>query len=839
MALGGFKDWYYYSDCSSDSSSEERYINEWENKVNLDGGLFYVKHHLRKDDANEESRNSMINDNINVKSSSGFLGRFMRRRNSRRSFRRSDTNVLSKKEAISCQENTVADNNKEKGGENDQVFVRINVDSPSTNQISMESLLGLKTAYNNSHIVVTGFTSSRSSLFESRVCLGDRLYSVNGLIVTKSNIDEILHGMVTAKEVTLGFQKVKKEIIESDTLAVNSKWSNDKDYCTINGCIVYAKYEGLSENGPADQGIIYNFPKKGNFLAQIRGAFFTLFHLLSSVSSSPPVSTSIKLNGKIINIIYSNEMNELLLIAFPNSKYFLEESIRIVNSITRCLEFMFQSLTKCFSNKHNVDFLDSFFHKILTKTKRDEDNPGWEFENLLPTPCSFCFPKEIYMQVDDALNELESNCIPSQEGQRLFSVIGSCYFYKGYMICNHLSNKDLLDVTALMKENDILKLTNESVKDLVYWREVYPLSCQRGVTIPSTVPYSVPAGRWFLLIVAMDYSLLVTLFEAGRYTLRGSMIKEPNAAYVEEAQATLRHIKKIAFPDTINKQLNVNAKIPEVFNNDQTKAASTDSSSSLSSYADLQNQNKHYFASDICRTHQSLSNFKGRQSNECIRALGTYLDVDYMAEEEFVPVLGRRAERELALETNSQSRISVSDSISDDSDWLKDNKSTRSFADDTNEFTKSNTPEGYIASPRILSNEENVLIHFVNFELSEGILISSIENINNKSDKYSKILQTFRQHAYKIQKIFRNTILFKKMKPQDKPEILNKSLVAVNEYGSLFSFMDDVKNETVTFWVVGKLFFMPHPREVYVCYFDTCPQSMIEIAFQIALYSSR
>lgn len=56
----------------------------------------------------------------------------------------------------------------------------------------------------------------------------------------------------------------------------------------MNGSVLYAKFEGLSEAGPADQGIIYCFPKEENILSQIRGIFFTLSHLLSTVSSTPP-----------------------------------------------------------------------------------------------------------------------------------------------------------------------------------------------------------------------------------------------------------------------------------------------------------------------------------------------------------------------------------------------------------------------------------------------------------------------------------------------------------------------------------------------------------------------
>lgn len=33
--------------------------------------------------------------------------------------------------------------------------------------------------------------------------------------------------------------------------------------------------------------------------------------------------------------------------------------------------------------------------------------------------------------------------------------------------------------------------------------------------------------------------------------------------------------------------------------------------------------------------------------------------------------------------------------------------------------------------------------------------------------------------------------------------------------------------------IFRRLFFMPHPREVYICYQDTVPQNIVEIAFKI------
>ncbi|XP_073996376.1 inturned planar cell polarity protein isoform X2 [Rhodnius prolixus] len=819
MELDKRRNWYYYSE--SESSSEERYVNEWENNVNADGSVFFVKKHPQTEPFMEDIELNRDGSNQGNQSdkSTGIFGRFIRRRSSRRTFRRKDSK-LSKDEATF---NTDVKFAKVKDGEEletDSKFVRIRLDEVSMRQTSLESLFGLKTVVHNFSILVVGFLPTRASLFVPKVKLGDKLYSINGITVTPLNAEEILLGLSTCKEVLLEFRS-KKECLEGKESILTSSKCTEKGYFAMNGSVLYAKFEGLSEAGPADQGIIYCFPKEENILSQIRGIFFTLSHLLSTVSSTPPKSTTIKLNNDYINVLYVHEKNELLLIALPDSKYFLNESTRIVTSIARCLEFMFQSLNRCFSTKHNAVFLDTFFYKLFsnTKGKTIDNETKWEFETLLPSAISVCLPKEIYIQIDDALNELESNFLPSQ----------------GFLICNHLPIKDLLDITALMKENDILQLCKEGIKEFMYWREVYPLSCQRGLALQSSAPYSTPLGRWFLLIVGTGHCFLATLYEASRCTTRIPMVTAPNAAYIAEAQATLSHIIKTEFPIFFNKQLNINPEFIEEMKG-QTKTASTDSSSSLSSHAELQIQSNSCI-NERLKSH-SLSTFKGRLSAETTRTLSSYSDVSYAPEEELVPVLGRRAERELALETNSQSRISVSD-ISDDSDWLKESKSNKAYGTDINDINKTLFPEDFIAYPRVSTEEENVLIHFVSFEASEGVLICSTARTDT-SRKYLHILQTFRQHAHKIQKIFLNTVLFKKLKSQETAEILNKSLVAVNEYGTLFQYIDESKKEVIeTYWVVGKLFFMPHPKEIYVCYLDKYPQSMVEIGFQLALSGLR
>jgi len=54
---------------------------------------------------------------------------------------------------------------------------------------------------------------------------------------------------------------------------------------------------------------------------------------------------------------------------------------------------------------------------------------------------------------------------------------------------------------------------------------------------------------------------------------------------------------------------------------------------------------------------------------------------------------------------------------------------------------------------------------------------------------------------------------------------VNRSLIAVKEHGVLFKW------ENATFWLIGRLYMSPHPKELYVCH--QALQNLIEIAFQL------
>lgn len=79
-----------------------------------------------------------------------------------------------------------------------------------------------------------------------------------------------------------------------------------------------------------------------------------------------------------------------------------------------------------------------------------------------------------------------------------------------------------------------------------------------------------------------------------------------------------------------------------------------------------------------------------------------------------------------------------------------------------------------------------------------------------------------------IHRLLSETKRYKKLLNQDvSKSVINKSLIAIKEYGILFEW------ENSTYWVVGRLYNTPQSRELYICYHDSAPQNLIEMSFRL------
>ena len=154
--------------------------------------------------------------------------------------------------------------------------------------------------------------------------------------------------------------------------------------------------------------------------------------------------------------------------------------------ITRFMEFLYQSIPKsiCYRRQWTEQFA---MISLLYKLRK----PGTfvAFEQSLPEPHYVPLPKEAQLRIDDALGEMEAmdyrewNDEPLKS-HREFYIIGSCLYFKSYLLATHVPPSDLLDVQCTLKNLGIFELLEgtQNVRELVVWHEIYPKSVDRGLS---------------------------------------------------------------------------------------------------------------------------------------------------------------------------------------------------------------------------------------------------------------------------------------------------------------------------------------------------------------------
>ncbi|RZF45185.1 hypothetical protein LSTR_LSTR009956 [Laodelphax striatellus] len=905
------------SSCESELGSEA----DWESKVDERGELLYIESTFPSVPDNVPSTSNNINnrdtdanaatEGAKKTSTRGKLVRLIRRRSSRRSMKRKppDNNDKEKPATGTSAKVTFRDSQE---GEVRTVKLRVSNDNMGRRATLCESVLGIiaSTFTDGSRIMVAGFVPNSEAMKHRSIKIGDWLRSINGQEVTIQTIDSCLRPIRPSNEIELKLQKVaacditahvtssftddnstSEDVYQSDLVqrlfrCHNQLVSSKEDACALS--IVYLTHEGLTEDGPADQGVVYCWPpQQVNDLFDLRGAFITLHHLLIDLSHSPPISTSIVRKGSLTHIIYTPEESELLLLGIPHEKCSLPEASQLSADIVRCLKFKYQTLSRCFGNKDHRPALEQLFSSIWLQLDNSDSSTCSQFEHRFPAAHYVSLPRDAQIQIDDALSEFEANDFGSYTedhhgSQRLYSIIGSCFFYKGYLMGSHLPSADLVDVAAFCRQMSLLSLTRlEALRSLVVWREVYPLSCNRGLpSSPSTTApasaYHLPQGRWFMLIVGQGNSLLVTLLESAGCTIKAVGNPGPDLDYVQQAQATLKHLHKIGLPLFAEKWIS-NCVRPQVIapdsptkvspkrssydNSQPSKAADSPPNKSLNTSNSSSNSKKLQEITSILKHRGSPNESTTAFSSGVSQQQQQYETSEESSVlsgggggDEVAPVVGRRAERERAAsasDTNSQSRRSDDSDLSDpDSDWapyMDHRRMYGSRAIDLVDLGKTLLSDvNYTLPSFLLAGMQNTLFHYVQLDFTEGLVLSPpVEReMTSSSLLFRQILNRFRSCALQIHTLLQNTVNFKRLKVQEIHEShINKSLVAIKEHGVLFetgSLETDAKKTPapVCFWVVGRLFFAPHPKEIYVCYQESAPQNMVEIAFRLALSAS-
>ncbi|XP_019754086.1 protein inturned isoform X1 [Dendroctonus ponderosae] len=868
------EDWSDSDSSYSDSESDSSVIPDWEPFVDdFSGELLYIDCHPfvtnnRFKSKVEEEPDPFAKSQLRRSTRGKFL-RLLRRRESKR-VKKSQKPL---EDGLEINTQKVKFQDFQEGEEKE---VTLEIDRANRYNLSSytslaESLLGLiiSTLSDGNRVMIAGFSYDSKAKNERNIKIGDWLKSINSIEVNVHNLDDSLQKFINHDEVVLTLQRVAATEVTKDppinTLNMESAFVRDllnaklednqallPKMCRFPVGLVYINIDKLDESNKANEDIIYCFPKPAqkNLLSCARGMFITLSHLVEDITSTPSRLSCIMHKDKLLHVVYTRRSSRLLLFMLPDERASSKEVVLMNAELLSFLEFTFGDVDRGLSEQQDqVDLvLFRYFAKLICNDDWTTIEQFLEYQpNLSPNPnsCSFegIMPvvptlklhDEAITQLDEALTELEASDYREWnedplDCQRLFTILGSALFHSGYLLHSHLMQDDLVDVFTFCKLQGLVHLAKtEPVKSLVLWKEVYPKSCK----VQGLDDVHIPEGRRYLLVVGAGKDVLTVIMEAGGATEPSEENMGPDAFYVEEAQATLAHVQALGLGVVAERFLAANggfqlaAPLPPVNKKKSDFIGSLGFSKSSPTQSQLKDPSV-----PAAKKSEVISILKRRSSDQNVLAA---------PHEDAFDAYSEASSQSFSDESLSRNRNLKYDSEEDsDFDDYGDGSQISSSSCDLSEIRQSLlSDQGGFLPVQLTCGRHNVLFHFVQLDSTEGMLVTPLE-CNLQYEMYPLIMNNFRRCCQNIHDLFQSTLRFKSLPAQDiAKSLMNKSLIAIKEYGMLFECPTSAepKRSKIAYWVIGRLFYTPHPQELYVCYQDSVPQNLVDFAFKISLNS--
>ncbi|GAB0097160.1 Protein inturned [Sergentomyia squamirostris] len=791
-----------FSSNSSYTASDDSYIPDWEPFVTFDGQLFYLE--LNQQAQNVQKEQNVANTLVSVRNA---FGRVSTRRSARSSGISKLSKLISRRPKLpvsqtSSVESKVTFSETSTGQIKDLTLV---VDPSMRHKFGRrtglsESLLGISTCPfpDGQRVMVAGFSSALQL-----VKVGDWIKKIDGVEVTTSNWEVLLLNYETPTEIQLTLQQTADEKPIEEAQVTISKFFNlsmmannlplllpgvDKMEDDEIFALLYLTMNG--DSGPINQDTLFCYPEKEkNSFYATRGSFLTLNSLLATDFQAHPQVTTIDIAGSIFHVVYTPFNEDLLIVALATECGSQEEAVFLTKEIIRMLEFSYRVLPSAFTEgnqSHMRDLCQIIEWRIRLRRSRGD---SFAFEEILREVHLVPLPKEAQLRIDDALSEMEAmdyrewNYEPLKS-HREFYILGSAVFFRGFLLATHLPVADLIDLNAFLRLHGIQKITAEqSVKDCVVWKEVFLKSCDRGLSSSGKM-YGTPTGRWFLSVIARGQMAIAVLLES-RYVDSSQMTSQfipPSAFYIEEIQDTLEHLRSGGIESLAATWITSNRR-PQCVTSTSLKEETTSMQTTSSPGKKIE------LISILKRKSTSSENVEVTRS----------------------------------LTPSEDSHKKDDDDTDSDWDGFPDSQKSSSGFDMSETETLLKEVSDIVPS-RLTSGQTNVLLHYVQLEIGEGVLLAP-----TTTPASLELIKTFRQTCFLIHTVLQNTIRFRQLLSQEstKPNH-HRSLVAIKEHGVL------LRMNTTEFWIIGRLF-LATGRETYLCHLADIPQNLVEIAFRLTL----
>ncbi|XP_073197188.1 protein inturned isoform X2 [Lepidochelys kempii] len=714
---------------------------------------------------------------------------------------------------------------------------------------------------NEEKLVVHGLVPGSSAIKTGQILIGDALVAVNDVDVNTENIERVLSCIPGPMQVKLTFetsvfenegtshQRYKQAQSAMNNL-VKLLWGEDNMdlQLAIQGMphiVMYLTLKLDSETSKDEQEILYQYPisEASQKLKSVRGIFLTLCDMLENVTGAHIISSSLFLCGKLVQVVYWKESDKLLVIGLPAESVPLSQLRNMITDVVRTLKFMYGSLDSAFCQVENISRLDHFFNLFFQRaiqparlnsnaspSAQQYDGCSALLLDNLPGVRWLTLPQEIKMEIDTALSDLEAADFAElsedyYDMRRLYMILGSCLFYKGYLIGNHLPKEDLIDIALYSRHYCLLPLAAEQrIGQLVIWREVFPHNHLQPSEASGVTGYREPEARYFLLIVGLRHFMLCVLLETGGCTSKAIGNPGPDCIYVDQIKATILQLEGI--DSSIEERLE-SPSIPCLSCADWFLPASRDKLESFTTppiLSKLQNTSKSATSTTSKRTLFTDSSLRTRKPSPSRSSGGS----DNGSEG---PEEGGGLNPLATLDQVTKKKHTLPNPFHLGN--LKKNLSEKDM-------------ELYNAV-KLTSGPENTLFHYISLETMQGIFITPThKEVQQLSGSiHPQLIKNFHRCCLSIRSIFQQTVMKEKKKNADSgsnsdSRKASSDLNLVREHGVLFECSPDNWTDqkkpppTMTYWVVGRLFLHPKPQEFYVCFHDSVTEVAVELAFKLS-----
>ena len=659
------------------------------------------------------------------------------------------------------------------------------------------SIDNINVTQDNIHIVLDKLKQKTSLTFE---VIKDKLDSISKQELdegsTELNRSEALLRLAARKET---FENIagtyasehKKEI---GTYLCMYMTLNEKDqigqYHGMEDLIFYYPHQPIpKDKDPADptaSGV--------HKLVAIRGMFYTLADVIQAMCGLPGDRVTLKMsNGEMVHGAFKLLTNkDILIVVAPKNVVGEQENLcEYFDTFLEVVSFHFGGISNAFlqpSNLQEIDHLcDLLFSNIFRTLLFDRSDV---LISNLKASQSLRINSEIETEINSLLNELDASDLSDQTEitamQRPYHTLGSCLYYKGYLICSHLSASFQRAVNLYCSYHELFNITaSQAVAQIVIWKEIFPTTLEQSppkILSQKNAPFKSLGGKHFLLIVGLGQSLCAQIQLAGPMATRLLHLPPPDPLTVDRVKEMLDELERYGlFVDLEEKTLNA-PHLPSINN----PLAATNKSS-----------DKNIFERGM------------RGSRSSLRTSGESTDSDGST----------------ATKTQSRSSLPFLDT--------QPRLSVKQPAFDSISF--------------LTSSPINLLFHYLVFDELSGLFLTPplLSKHSTSSCSVQKdLVYIFHNACLVIQRQFKYSRQwqksFAKLNKKHKnylaqnPELI---LGSATEYAINFEWKINPNSNTdqnkLIFWVVGRRILRPKPCELYICYKDATPQSTIEMAFKL------